>query len=64
LFGSFLVWAVLDFRSSRKRDRTLATVLEATTVRTVLTVAIGTAAWALFAFWLHRAWIGVSPLGV
>ncbi|MBE7367541.1 NnrU family protein [Ramlibacter pallidus] len=64
LFGSFLVWAVLDFRSSRKRDRTLATVLDASTSRTVLTVVIGAAAWAVFAFWLHRLWIGVSPMGV
>ena len=64
LFGSFLVWAVLDFRSSRKRDRTLATVLDATVPRTVLTVVIGAVAWAAFAFWLHRAWIGVSPMGV
>lgn len=64
LFGSFLVWAVLDFRSSRRRDRTLATVLDGVASRTVLTVVIGVVAWAVFAFWLHRAWIGVSPLGV
>lgn len=64
LFGSFLVWAVLDFRSARKRERTLATVQEASAARTAITVVIGVAAWALFAFWLHRAWIGVSPLGV
>ena len=63
LFGSFLVWAILDFRSARKRDRTLATVLDARTSRTVLTVVIGVVAWAVFAFWLHRAWIGVSPMG-
>lgn len=64
LFGSFLVWAVLDYRSSRKRDRTLATVPDAVMARTALTVVIGVLAWALFAFWLHRAWIGVSPLGL
>jgi len=64
LFGSFLLWAVLDFRSARRRDRTLATVPEASVSRTVITVVIGVVAWALFAFWLHRAWIGVSPMGV
>ena len=64
LFGSFLVWAVLDYRSSRKRDRTLATVPDAMVARTAITVVVGALAWALFAFWLHRAWIGVSPLGV
>jgi uncharacterized membrane protein len=63
LFGSFLVWAVLDYWSSRRRERTLATVLDGTTSRTVLTVVIGVVAWAVFAFWLHRVWIGVSPMG-
>jgi uncharacterized membrane protein len=64
LFGSFLVWAVLDYRAARRRERTLATVLDGTTSRTIVTVVVGTVAWAVFAFWLHRAWIGVSPMGV
>ncbi|MCY1560444.1 NnrU protein [compost metagenome] len=64
LFGSFLVWAVFDFRSARRRDRTLVTVPEVRGSRTAITVAAGAVAWAVFAFWLHRAWIGVSPLGV
>lgn len=64
LFGSFLLWAVLDFRSSRQRDRTLVTVLDGTASRTAITVAIGVVLWAVFAFWAHRAWIGVSPFGV
>lgn len=63
LFGSFLVWAVLDFRSARRRDRTLVTVGDAVMSRTVITLVVGVAAWAVLAFWLHRAWIGVSPLG-
>jgi len=29
----------------------------------VLTVVIGVAAWATFAFWLHRLIVGVSPFG-
>jgi len=28
---------------------------------TVVTVVAGIAAWAVFAFWLHRVLIGVSP---
>lgn len=64
LFGSFLVWAVLDFRSARQRRKTLASVPEAVMSRTVITVVVGVVAWAVFAFWAHRAWIGVSPLGV
>lgn len=64
LFGSFLVWAVLDFWSVRRRERTLATRLDGVTSRTVVTVVLGVVAWAVFAFWLHRAWIGVAPMGV
>ncbi len=64
LFGAFLLWAVLDYRAARRRERTLATVLPATLPRTVVTVVVGAVAWAVFAFWLHRAWIGVSPMGV
>jgi uncharacterized membrane protein len=65
LFGAFLVWAVLDFRAARKRDRDTNTVyVKGTMPRTAVTVIVGVAAWAVFAFWLHRAWIGVQPLGV
>lgn len=65
LFGSFLLWAVLDYRAARKRDRDLVTVYPAGSAsRTVITVVAGTVAWAVFAFWLHRVWIGVSPMGV
>jgi hypothetical protein len=28
-----------------------------------IAVAIGIAAWAVFAFYLHERWIGVRPLG-
>jgi uncharacterized membrane protein len=65
LFGGFLVWAVLDFRSARQRDRVAGTVYPAGTAsRTAIAVVVGVVAWALFAFWLHGAWIGVRPLGV
>ncbi len=65
LFGSFLVWAVLDFRSARKRDRSSATVpVTGSISRTAITVVVGLLAWAVFAMWAHRVLIGVSPLGV
>jgi uncharacterized membrane protein len=64
LFGSFLVWAVLDFRAARKRDQAQGTVYrEGTMARTAIAVVVGAVAWAVFAFWLHRAWIGVAPMG-
>lgn len=64
LFGSFLLWAVVLFATSRKRDRREQTVYPAGTASmTIVTVVAGLAFWALFAFWLHRWLIGVSPLG-
>jgi hypothetical protein len=64
LFGSFLLWAVVLFAASRKRDRREQTVYPAGTASmTIVTVVAGLAFWAVFAFWLHRVLIGVSPLG-
>ena len=63
LFGAFLLWAVLDFVLSRRRDRANGTVYPAGTLRgDLVTIAIGVAAWALFAFVLHARWIGVNPM--
>lgn len=62
LFGAFLLWAVLDFRAARQRDRALGTVHAPGAMGpTVLAVVAGGVAWAVFAFWLHAAWIGVAP---
>jgi uncharacterized membrane protein len=64
LFGSFLAWAVIDYIASRRRDRVAGTVYAVGPVsRDLIAVVIGLAAWALFAFWLHAAWIGVRPFG-
>lgn len=62
LFGSILVWAILDFAALRRRDRIAGTVYPAGTAgRDALAVATGVAAWAVFAFYLHERWIGVRP---
>ena len=64
LFGSFLVWSVLLFATSRKRDRREQIVYAAGIAgATAITVLVGVVAWAVFAFWLHRVLIGVSPFG-
>jgi uncharacterized membrane protein len=64
LFGGFLVWALLDYRAARRRDREAGTVyVPGAAGPTVATVAAGTVAWAAFAFWAHGAWIGVRPFG-
>lgn len=64
LFGGFLLWAVFSFRAARGRDRANGTVYApGRALPTVLTVVVGLAAWAFFAFWAHGAWIGVRPFG-
>jgi uncharacterized membrane protein len=64
LFGSFLVWAVLDFRAARQRDRAAGTVYPRGTVAgTSIAVAVGVVLWAVFAFWAHAWLIGVRPMG-
>jgi uncharacterized membrane protein len=64
LFGSFLVWAIVDFASSRRRDRVAGTVYPAGTAgKDVVAVVVGVVAWAVFLFWLHGWLFRVRPLG-
>ena len=64
LFGAFLVWAVVDFISSRRRDRTQGIQYPAGTASgTALTVLSGVLAAGVFALWLHGLLIGVKPFG-
>lgn len=63
LFGAFLLWAVVDFVVSRRRDRVNGTVYPAGTLRgDVVAVVVGVVGWAVFAFALHGRWIGVNPM--
>ena len=61
LFGSFLVWAIVDLASAlgRKEPAPVATK----PVADLIAVVAGTALYALFVFFLHRLLFGVSPLG-
>jgi len=64
LFGSFLAWGVVLYITSRRRDRALGTTYPAgTAMGTVMTIVIGVAAWALFAFKLHGLLMGIRPFG-
>lgn len=64
LFGSFLTWAVMSFIAARRRDRLAGVTYAAGTARgTLMAVAGGAVAWAVFAFWLHGVLIGVRPFG-
>ena len=62
LFGAFLVWAIVDYTSARRRDRAIATVYPpGTASRDAAAIVIGTVAWVVFGFWLHGPLIGVRP---
>ncbi len=64
LFGGFLVWAVLCFRSLRQRDRAAGVVYPAgTAAGTAMALGLGVVLWALFAFSLHGLLFGVRPFG-
>ncbi len=64
LFGSFLVWAVFDFSTARRRDRVAGTQYPPGSAgATAITVVVGLLAWLAFAMWLHGWLIGVRPFG-
>lgn len=64
LFGAFLVWGVVNFIAARRRDRATGKQYPAgTLVGTGVTVVVGVAAWAVFAFKLHGLLIGIRPFG-
>jgi len=64
LFGAFLLWAVVDFTSLRRRDRAAGTRYPAGAgSRDAIVLVVGLVAWALFAFLLHAWLFGVNPFG-
>lgn len=64
LFGAFLLWAVVDFVSARRRDRAAGVTYPAGTTRgDAIALLGGIVLWAAFAFWLHGWLIGVNPMG-
>ncbi|MBN3763782.1 NnrU family protein [Burkholderia sp. Ac-20365] len=64
LFGTFLVWAVLDIAAALKRDRAEGVVYpKGTLSRDVMPVVAGAVVWAAFAFFLHGWLFGVRPFG-
>jgi uncharacterized membrane protein len=74
LFGTFLAWSVMSFKSARARDRAAAEaqaldsgeVAPSTVPKlpaTLATFVVGAGLWALITFVLHAKVVGVSPLG-
>jgi uncharacterized membrane protein len=63
LFGSFLVWAIVDFAASRRRDRSVGAVRIAGPARNdAIAVVVGVLIWAVILWRVHEWVIGVSPL--
>ncbi|MGZ5892543.1 MAG: NnrU family protein [Caldimonas sp.] len=65
LFGGFLVWAVADRISVKRRSVAEAhdgPAAPARPLNDVIAVAGGLAVYLVFLFWAHRWLIGVSPL--
>jgi uncharacterized membrane protein len=71
LFGSFLIWAVLNFRSARARDRAQVqnsdaneeAPLKPNLLATLIALFGGMGVWAVITFVLHAKVVGVAPMG-
>jgi len=64
LFGCFLAWAVADRISLKRRPARPVPVAPESAFNDAILVLLGLGAYVLMVFWLHRAWFGVSPLGI
>jgi len=63
LFGSFLIWAVLDRISFKHRPPQNLRMAPARPWNDAVAVVTGLAVYALFIGWIHLHLFGVSPLG-
>jgi uncharacterized membrane protein len=63
LFGGFLVWAVVDRISMKRRVQRPILRAPSSAINDVLVVVLGLAAYVGFAFWAHPRWIGVPVMG-
>ncbi len=62
LFGTFFVWSVAVRISLERRPARPMRVLPTSTANDAIVVVGGLALYAIFFFWLHTRWFGVSPL--
>ena len=63
LFGSFLAWAVADRLSLRHRAGPPVQGAPPGPANDAIAIVGGLAVYLLFMFWLHRALVGVAPIG-
>ncbi len=62
LFGAFLLWAAAVRISFIWRPARPVAGAPPSKANDVILIALGLAFYAVFAFWLHRAWFGVDAL--
>jgi len=63
LFGSFLLWAVVDLVSNYRRDVRDHVVYPEPNLRaTLMNIVLGLVFYGVFAFYLHEPLIGVYPM--
>lgn len=63
LFGSFLVWAVVDRISQKRRPARPLPGAPESRANDVIVVAVGLLLYLAFVFWLHEMLFGVRPFG-
>lgn len=64
LFGSFLVWSIVDYVSLRRRDRAAGREIPPGSMsRDAIAVTAAVVLYVAFAFWLHGRLFGVRPFG-
>ncbi len=63
LFGSFLIWAIVDYKSCRTRRLSITTEsIYLSSVMTAVTLVIGIIVWAVILFYGHELIIGINPI--
>jgi uncharacterized membrane protein len=63
LFGAFLIWAVADRISLKRRVGPPVHGAPPNPINDAIAIIAGIGLYFLFMFWLHRVWMGVSPIG-
>jgi len=61
LFGSFLIWAVADRISLKRRPARPVAGMRASAVNDIVVVVMGLAMYVAMVFWLHEIAFGVRP---
>ena len=63
LFGSFLIWAIVDLVSMKKRSARPVQIINQSKTNDIVVVVVGLGVYVAFVLWLHGMLIGVKPFG-